>query len=375
MKKILFIILLVIMSLTADSVGASGIGGRPANPDPENPRTQSIFIHTFEETARAEDEIIVANNTDQANTIELYATDGAVTNTGAFTCQQRAEPHTDIGTWIRLDQAAVALEPNTSAKVRFAIETPAQAAPGEHTGCIVLQKQDPESNEEGLGLQVRSAVRVVALLPGDLFKEIGIKDFTVRDSGRSLQYGLALTNKGNVSADVRASVVLRNLFGDTVGRESNEYPVLRDGKLDVNFTMNELPFWGGLYAATAKAEYDPRPYMFGIQESSPLTGVTSESKTVFILPHPVALLLMSLGIVAIVLLVYLLVGWLRSRKRGIAASWSVYVVGADDTLSEVANRYNISPEALAWVNKVSVHGPLVKGQELHVPPEGTKKER
>ena len=108
MKKILLIFLLRgDKRMTPDSVGASGIGGRPANPNPENPRTQSIFIHTFEETCRTEDEIIVANNTDQTNTIELYATDGAVTNTGAFTCQQRAEPHTDIGTWIRLEQASV----------------------------------------------------------------------------------------------------------------------------------------------------------------------------------------------------------------------------------------------------------------------------
>ena len=27
-------------------VSANGIGGRPANPDPNNPRTSSIFIYT-----------------------------------------------------------------------------------------------------------------------------------------------------------------------------------------------------------------------------------------------------------------------------------------------------------------------------------------
>lgn len=375
MKKILLAFLLLVVSvMTPVSAGASGIGGRPANPNPENPRTQSIFIHTFEETMRTEDEIVVANNTDQTNTIELYATDGAVTNTGAFTCQQRAEPHTDIGTWIRLEQASVKLEPNTSTKVRFAVEVPDRAVSGEHTGCIVLQKQGFENDEKGLSLQVRSAVRVVALLPGDLFKEVGIKDFTVKDNGRSLQYGLALTNVGNVSADVRASVTLKSVFGDSVGKESNEYPVLRNGKLDVAFAMDNLPFWGGFYTAVAKAEYDPRPYMFGIHESSPLTTVTSDSKTIFVSPHPFALLLIFLGLIVIGVLIYLLVGRLRSRRRGIVASWSIYEAGADDTLSEVAQRHGISSEALAWVNKIPVHSPLVKGQKLHVPPRGSEKE-
>ena len=102
---------------------------------------------------------------------------------------------------------------------------------GSILAALYYRNKASENDEKGLSLQVRSAVRVVALLPGDLFKEVGIKDFTVKDNGRSLQYGLALTNDGNVSADVRASVALKSVFGDTVGKESNEYPYCAMGNL------------------------------------------------------------------------------------------------------------------------------------------------
>lgn len=321
MKKLFFVAVFLVVLCGAATVGATGIGGRPANPHADNPRSQSIFIFSFEDGKRnAGDELLVANNTDQKNTIELYATDGAATNTGAFTCKQRVEASTDIGSWIKLERTSVTLEPNTNTKVPFTI-TPAMGAnPGEHTGCIVMQRVGGGDNDRGVNLQVRSAVRVVALLPGELFKQVGIKDFRAREDGRSYRYDFTLTNKGNVSADVRASVLLKSLFGDLVAKVTNEYPVLREGKLDAVYEMDDLPFWGGFYVAYATAEYDARPYMFGTRESSPLSKVTSEKRTVFIMPHPVAILLVLLVIGLVILLVVMCRKWQKSRRVGVRAT-------------------------------------------------------
>src|SRR5574344_1228113 len=75
------------------------VGGRPANPDPDNPRTRSIFIYTLKAGESKSDQIYLSNNGDTAETVELFAVDGTVSNTGAYTCKQNVEPREDVGAW------------------------------------------------------------------------------------------------------------------------------------------------------------------------------------------------------------------------------------------------------------------------------------
>ena len=77
--------------LWPSSVLAAGIGSRPANPDSNNPRTQSIFIYQLNRGASKSDQLTITNGlTEQAN-IEVYAVDGTVTATGDMTCKQQVE--------------------------------------------------------------------------------------------------------------------------------------------------------------------------------------------------------------------------------------------------------------------------------------------
>jgi len=61
------------------SASANGIGGRPANPDPNNPRTSSIFIYNLPGGASKSDQLYVQNGSDKEETIEVYSVDGTVT--------------------------------------------------------------------------------------------------------------------------------------------------------------------------------------------------------------------------------------------------------------------------------------------------------
>jgi len=54
-----------------------------ANPDPDNPRTQSIFIYTLQPGQSKSDQLYLSNGGNTDETVELYAVDGTVSNTGA----------------------------------------------------------------------------------------------------------------------------------------------------------------------------------------------------------------------------------------------------------------------------------------------------
>ena len=73
------------LAVSVEAISGGSIGGRPAHPDPNNPRTQSIFIMTLDRGESQSDAILVANNGDERQSVELYATDCIVSNSGAYT--------------------------------------------------------------------------------------------------------------------------------------------------------------------------------------------------------------------------------------------------------------------------------------------------
>ena len=114
------------LSAIAPVVEASpgGFGGRPANPSPDNPRSQDIFIYQLKGGDTKNDQVLVANNTGSAQTIDIYPTDVEITNTGAYSCKQRSEEAKDVGSWVRLEKSEVLLQPGESQKVDFDISVP-----------------------------------------------------------------------------------------------------------------------------------------------------------------------------------------------------------------------------------------------------------
>jgi hypothetical protein len=308
MKRWALVISVLFGVLLAPYAGATvGVGGRPASPDPKNPRTESIFIHTIKPSETQSDTLLVANNTNDKQTIQLYAVDGTTTNTGSFTCRQRSETPTDIGSWIKLDTSSVTLEANTQTKVNFTITASDHADAGEHTGCIVIQKAPPEgSGQQGMLLEVRSAVRIVATVPGDLKKDVDISALQLTETAGAQKYDVDLVNKGNVSVDTKVAIRLAGAFNENVFEDGGEHPILREGRLQLNYQNTHLPFWGGWYTLRAEIKYDERPYVFGTAQSDTLT-TKSRSLPVFIWPNPSIFIVLGL-------LIIVLIAWLWRRR-------------------------------------------------------------
>lgn len=131
------------MSIVASSfaIEYGGFGGRPAYPRADNPRTESIFIHTLEPGAIQKEGITVINNSSEPKTVLVYAADSTPSTGGAFACKQFAEQQTDVGSWIKLEKTEIKLNAGSTQLIPFTITVPTNASVGEHNGCILIQEK------------------------------------------------------------------------------------------------------------------------------------------------------------------------------------------------------------------------------------------
>lgn len=380
MRRFVAAAMVAVVSLITILGGASamaapsgGIGGRPANPDPKNPRTNTIFIYTLDRGKTKRDQVIVTNNTDKTQTIELYAVDGEVTNTGAYTCKQDAEARTDIGGWLKLAKSQVTLASGKSEKVDFTLTMPKNADVGEHDGCIVFQAKDASVQASGnVRIRTRQAVRVVATVPGVLRRDIEIKSFTITSLGRAKQLNLKLSNVGNVSADVDTRVHLKTLWGSEYFADGGGYPVLANEHLDLTFAVTKRPMFGGWYAASADIAYDKRAGTFGTNDPNQLIHKTSDQKIIFLAPTPVGVLILFVIVLAIAGLIV----WLIWRHRQVSTAkrkWRPYIVYEGDTLESLAQRSHVDWRKLARVNKIRAPYVLQPGTKIRIPGDSAKR--
>ena len=353
-----------------------GFGGRPGNPDPDNPRTGSIFIHTVKAGMQTTDQLLVSNNSLDTVTLSFNAVDGIVTNTGAYTCRQNSEARTDVGSWIRLSATEITLKPDEKKLIDFTINVPASADVGEHNGCIVFQDTDDQGKKIDGGavtVRTRQAVRLVVTVPGDLRRDISIDRFSYSHDAGSRIYALSVKNQGNVSADVDMRVEMTDLFGRTYFTNGGAYPVLRDQVLTETYVDKSQIFFGGWYKVRASIAYDKRAGTFGTTNTAELIRSETPVQVVFLWP--------SLGgwlvILPIIGIIAAIVWWClikRQEKRYVKNSWKEVELSDAMTIDELARHYGISWKMLARVNKLKPPYTITRGDTLLLPTLSDDKE-
>ena len=365
--------LIVGTSVSAQSSG--GMGGRPANPDPNNPRTQSIFIFTADRGETASDTILLSNNSEKTKTLDLYAVDGIVTNTGSFTCAQQSEAKQGVGGWIKIDTERVTLEAGKKTEVKFELAMPSSADVGEHNGCIVFQESAPDVKTTGnVQVLTRQAIRVVATIPGDLSREVNIAEFITGTLKGNPSLTLTLKNTGNVSADVDVKARLVTLFGGTVYENGGGYPVLANKQLELTYVNEDRPFFGGWYYASADISYDTRAGVLGSGNSENVTTKQTDRKLVFINPTPFGLFVLTLLVVAAA---GFATWWSIRRRRQVDSqkSWKLHTVKEGENIQTIAEKAYIDWKELASVNKLKAPYILAVGQKINVPKDSKKQQR
>lgn len=362
---------LLLLALPSFAVEYGGIGGKPAYPRVDNPRTESIFVHTLEPGTTQDEGVLVSNNSSEDQVLQVYAVDSASATDGAFACAQENDAKVDVGTWITLEQTEITLSAGTQATVPFKISVPESVDVGEHNGCIVIQKKADAgtSNGSGLNLSFRSAIRVAVTVPGDIVRSLAISDFSYSAAEQDHLPTLNFTviNDGNVSIDADTAIVTKNVFGQEYFKHGGTYPVLRADTAQWNY---ELPnsFWGGWFQSTATVTYDAHAEASLGQDSGLEKTVLTQQTAWFFLPPARNGLWIEITIVLAVFILVIGTIIIRRRQRQVMDQWVDYTIKTGEDLEMLAKQYHIAWQRLAKLNRLKAPYRLKAGDHLKVPP-------
>ena len=356
--------------LTANvfAVESGGIGGRPANPRIDNPRSQSIFVYELEAGKTITDQIQVVNNSSGSKNIAIYPVDSQISSGGAFACAQKADKPHEVGTWIKLEKDAVRLDSTKDEKVNFTVSVPKDTPAGEYNGCIVIQDTGarPVSQGNGITLSFRSAIRVAITVPGDIKKGLFFKGVDVAKEGKKLKLSAYLRNNGNVSLDSDINVNVKTIIGTIDKKAGGTFPILRSQESRFNFEADK-PFWGGIYVIQGDAKYNSDPSK-SIGEEGKQDTVHSAKKYIWVNPDPLALVIELLALAAIGRWLYR-----RHKLRQLHAKSTAYRVKKGDTLHSIAKQNGVKWKDIAKINKLKPPYHLDPEQILKLPPTGAQK--
>lgn len=352
----------------ARAIEYGGLGGIPANPDPKNPRTNSIFIYTLSPGSNKNDAVKIINNTSEAKTVEVYASDSELASGGSFACKQKSDKQKNVGAWIQLAKSEVALAANSEEVVPFRVSVPENADVGEHNGCVVIQEKNGATEATGNGVQLsfRSALRTVVTVPGDIVKDVDFSDLLINKKDKKYIITAKLNNNGNVSLDTDVEVVIKNLLGRKVYQNGGIYPLLSQKQpIELNFEYPK-PFWGGIFRVTGTAAYNGDPdAALGTNNEKDVTK-HAPSKMILIMPDPLAALILLLIIVFTLVAAWLI--WRKwHRRRQLAASWRPYRVQPGDTIVGLARQRSVKWKTIAKVNKLRPPYELKPGTTIRLP--------
>lgn len=366
-----FVVLMVIAALQGSTAGAASneLGGRPTNPDPNNARSSSIFIYSLDKGQTQADSVTLVNNSSEKQNITLYAVDAATSNTGALTCKQEVEAKNSVGGWITFSESSIELDAKSKKDIPFNVTVPISADIGEHNGCLVIQPVNDEGRtiDGNIRIRTRSAIRMAITVPGDLKRDVTIQDFRITQSNGIQEYLLKLNNTGNVSADVMTSVTLRTLFGGMVFEDGGDYPVIANKLLELRFSNDTRPFWGGWFFAGAEISYDKQAGVFGTTGAGGTIKKFADNNLIFISPHPIATIIYTCIVAAIIAAITILVRrQLRIRK------WKVYTVKPKDTIESIAKSRNVTWRSIARINSIKAPYGLKTGETINVPERKNK---
>jgi hypothetical protein len=363
---LLFISIFPVSKVSAIEYG--GVGGKPANPSPNNERTKSIFIYTLSPNQIAEDELLVINNTAETKTLMIYATDSQRGSDGSFACEQYLDTKDNVGTWVEMSQDEVTLKSQTNIKIPFKVTAPDNIDVGESNGCIMIQekKDAPSEDASGVSLSFRTGIRLVVTAPGEQIRQVDIEEFTAYQEGNLIKAKIDIKNSGNVSIDTLVRIKTNFILGNEYYTIENDYPILRDEIATYNFEI-PAPIFGGPYTISAELEYDKSvEASVGIPSGEPNLTVKGETISVFVTPTAAGLIIEVIVLIILIALGYILFKKYKLRKQ-IMNTWISYRPVSGETINSIARKFNVDWNVLAKANKLKPPYEIHEGTTIKVP--------
>ena len=198
-------------------------GIQPASATAPDGRSAYTYIAT--PGAQVKDHVAVWNYGDQPLSLTLYAADAFNTDTGGYDLLPAAKKSSDVGAWVHLATGTVELPPRSRQIVPFTFAVPADAAPGDHAGGIVLalRRQTVDAKGNAIAVDQRVGTRIHLRVPGALRPQLTIVAVRTVYHGTLNPFDDGYTttsytvrNTGNIRLAGRQAVRVRNALGSVV---------------------------------------------------------------------------------------------------------------------------------------------------------------
>lgn len=370
-KVFLFLSLFTLFSnlFFSHAIEYSGFGGKPAFPREDNPRTESIFIHTADPGKIIDEGVRVINNTNETKTFVVYAADYTKSTDGGFACKQYSQDKKGIGNWVVLEKEEITIDSMSEETIPFTINIPEDVEVGEHNGCILIQEKKPASEAAGISISVRTGLRIAITIPGEIIRKLSLSGISVIRKGLDkLTLNLNVSNTGNVSIDTDVKVRVSNLLNKEIITFGGEYPIFRNDTAAYNYDIKS-PTFGSIYKAKGIITYDGNAAAV-IGETGSRNPITIETRPIYFLVFPT---LKGLAIIlsSIFFFIFLLLKTLikRKRQKWIMKNWAQYKARKGDDINSLSDKFSVNWKILAKTNKLKAPYIIKSGDVLKVPPK------
>lgn len=224
MKRILFIILVILLVGIADAVYAieySGLGIFPnvSEVSEKNPLTKSWFIYTLKQGEVKKGKVDIVNASDKNREVNIYPVDAVTTSDGAFAPESEDKEKTGVGAWTLLDASELSLAPREKKTVDFTMNIPHDAEVGDHMGAIIVQSKEALEEVGGSGMRIATRVgaRMYITVPGEIVEKLTFDKFESEKQDNRVDFFVTFSNKGNIKIRLKGTIEIKDFFDKTVG--------------------------------------------------------------------------------------------------------------------------------------------------------------
>lgn len=204
----------------------------------------------------------VRNDSDKAIQLRLAAVDAVTGPLGGASFGLTDDTATRTGSWVRLDQTSVSLQPDASARLPFTVTVPPDVESGQHLAGISVAAVEPASVTTGttagagatIDIRMRRLLAVQVNLPGATAPELAVRGVRAVAGPQGLHLEVDIENVGSALTQAQGTLTLagedftRDFEVDTfVPRTAITYPV--------EWTSAARK---GTYAAAVEIRYDGR---------------------------------------------------------------------------------------------------------------------
>lgn len=315
--------------------------------------------------------IVIKNLGSNTLTVSTYSADGTNSSQGTFALTSRSREQRHIGNWVTFAEPTITIPPRTDVTVPFSIGVPDNATPGNYGGGIAVEAtsaelsgNDPLNENGAVTTAARIFVRTFVNVPGERVNDYEWTDFGFNGKTdiKKPYFRFSFKNNGNTIVIAEPSIDLSG------------FPPIQETTLK----LPEITIQPGTALENIELRWDDQP-SFGYYNAtanvkfSEFDIVANEKTNVRVLQQKMGINLTPPYITAIILVALLLlivvVLYRVISMRQLRARSTSYKVKQGESITSIAEDYDINWKKLAKLNKIKRPYTLKVGQIILVPPK------